>query len=90
MTDEENEVLDIQEKALQFLTDKERRVIELRFGLINREFLTYDKIAKECGVSKHRVYQVLQRSFKKIRHHMSLNKVLTDTNLPNNNNQTTT
>lgn len=90
MTDQEIETLDRLDMAMQKLTDKERKVIELRFGLIDRKFLTYDKVARKCGVCRERVRQVVQKSLRKIRHFMSLNKVLTDTNLPNNNNQTTT
>jgi RNA polymerase sigma factor (sigma-70 family) len=89
MTHQEIEILDIQDKALQALSDKERETIELRFGLINRELLTYKEVARKRGVSVTRVEQVLKRSFRKIRRYMYLNKDLTDTFPPNNNNQTT-
>ena len=88
MTHQEIEILDMQDIALQKLTDNERKVIELRFGLKNREFLTYYEVARKCGVSSGRIQQVVQKSFRKIRHYMYLNKVLTDTFSPNNNNQT--
>jgi RNA polymerase sigma factor (sigma-70 family) len=89
MTYQEIEILDMQDNALQMLSDKERETIELRFGLINREFLTYKEVARKRGVSVTRVEQVLKRSFRKIRRYMYLNKHLTDTFPPNNNNQTT-
>jgi len=81
-------MLDRQDIALQKLTDKERKVIELRFGLNNWEFLTYYEVARKCGVSSGRIQQIVQKSLRKIRHYMYLNKDLTDTNLPNNNNKT--
>lgn len=89
MTHQEIDMLDRQDIALQKLTDKERKVIELRFGLINREFLTYYEVARKCGVSSGRIQQVVQKSLRKIRHYMYLNKDLTDTFSPNNNNETT-
>jgi RNA polymerase primary sigma factor len=75
MTHQEIEMLDRQDSALQKLTDKEKKVIELRFGLINREFLTYNEVARKCGVSSGRIQQVVQKSLRKIRHYMYLNKV---------------
>lgn len=72
MTDQEIQILDMQDIALRKLTDKERKVIELRFGLINGEFLTYKKVARKCGISIVRVQQVVHKSIRKIRHYMSL------------------
>lgn len=61
--------LDIK-SSLQFITnlsDRERCVLELRYGLGNRAPMAVEEIATELGVSKERVRQLEARSMRKLR-----------------------
>ncbi len=59
------------ERALAFLeilSERERRIIELRYGLNDGEAHTLADIAKVLGVSRERVRQIEAATIKKIRH----------------------
>jgi len=67
--------LALEEKAMQSalkaalgrLTDRERRVVELRFGLDSGHAHVYSEVAKEIGVSVERVRQILVKAMSKMR-----------------------
>jgi RNA polymerase sigma factor (sigma-70 family) len=49
------------------LKDRERQVIELRFGLTDNKFRTLDEVGKLLGVSGERVRQIERRAVDKLR-----------------------
>jgi len=54
-------------KALSDLTDQERKVIELRFGLLDGESQTLEKVGKRFGVTRERIRQIEAIALKKLR-----------------------
>jgi RNA polymerase primary sigma factor len=58
------EVADI----LMYLSPKERRVIELRFGLGNTINHTLDEVGEEFGLTRERVRQIEKKALAKLRH----------------------
>jgi len=69
--DEQLEKFFDKERALGFLKilkDRERQIIELRYGLKDGETHTLAEIAKVLGVSRERVRQIEAATIKKIRH----------------------
>lgn len=54
----EHEVEDLVREWLVELTDKQRRVIERRFGLAGCEITTLEALASELGVTRERVRQI--------------------------------
>ena len=53
--------------VLQALTDREARVLELRFGLNGEPSCTLEEIGLEFGVTKERVRQIERSALKKLR-----------------------
>jgi alternative sigma factor RpoH len=56
---------------LEMLDERERRIIELRFGLLDGNALTLAEIAKEMGVSRERVRQIEAATLKRIKQVMN-------------------
>jgi RNA polymerase primary sigma factor len=54
--------------VLSSLTIKERRVIELRFGLVDGHSRTLDEVGQEFGVTRERIRQIENRALRKLRH----------------------
>ena len=54
--------------TLQTLTPRERRVIELRFGLIGDKDETLTSIGREIGVTRERIRQIESKALRKLRH----------------------
>ncbi len=68
--DEQMEVFLNKERAhgmLEALDERERQIIELRYGLIDGEAKTLAEIAKVMGVSRERVRQLEVTILKKLR-----------------------
>jgi RNA polymerase primary sigma factor len=55
-------------RTLESLTPRERRVIELRFGLGNERSRTLVEIGTELGLSKERIRQIEKEALAKLRH----------------------
>ncbi|HVX10766.1 MAG TPA: sigma-70 family RNA polymerase sigma factor [Pirellulales bacterium] len=55
------------DKVLTGLKERERRVIELRFGLGDQQFRTLDEVGRLLGVSGERVRQIERRAVDKLR-----------------------
>jgi RNA polymerase primary sigma factor len=63
----ENELIDALAAALDELPARERRVIELRFGLADGEEKTIEAIAKELGITSDRVHQLEDDALRRLR-----------------------
>ncbi len=56
------------EKLLDTLTDRERRVLKLRFGLIDGRQRTLEEVGKEFNVTRERIRQIEAKALRKLRH----------------------
>src|SRR5580765_8440508 len=54
-------------RALGMLTERERRVLELRFGLNGEASLTLDEVGRAFNVTRERIPQIANHSLKKLR-----------------------
>jgi RNA polymerase primary sigma factor len=55
-------------RTLELLTPRERRVIELRFGLGNESSRTLAEVGTDLGLSKERIRQIEKEALAKLRH----------------------
>ncbi len=55
-------------KALNTLTDRERRVIELRYGLEDGKPKTLEEVGQEFGVTRERIRQIEAKAIRKLMH----------------------
>jgi RNA polymerase primary sigma factor len=53
-------------RALHALPDRERQVIELRYGLTGRRPLTLEEVGREFGVTRERIRQIENNTLKKL------------------------
>ena len=56
------------EDVLETLTPRERRVVELRFGLEGDKLYTLSEIGAELGVTRERIRQIETKALRKLRH----------------------
>jgi len=56
------------ESVLNTLTPRERRVVELRFGLEGDRLYTLSEIGAELGVTRERIRQIETKALRKLRH----------------------
>ena len=54
--------------ALETLTDRERKVIELRFGLIDGQARTLEEVGREFKVTRERIRQIEAKALRKLKH----------------------
>jgi len=55
-------------KVLDSLSDRERRVIELRFGLVDGHPRTLEEVGRVFGVTRERIRQIESKTLCKLRH----------------------
>ena len=55
-------------EILESLTARERRVIEVRFGLIDNVDKTLEEVGRELGLTKERIRQIEKQALAKLRH----------------------
>ena len=54
--------------VLDTLAERERKVIELRFGLVDGHPRTLEEVGKEFGVTRERIRQIESKTLAKLRH----------------------
>ena len=55
-------------QVLDSLADRERKVIELRFGLVDGHPRTLEEVGREFGVTRERIRQIESKALRKLRH----------------------
>ena len=56
------------DQALAELSERERRVVELRFGLRDGQARTLEGVAEQFGVTRERIRQIEAKALRKLRH----------------------
>jgi len=62
LTDQITEILDT-------LSEKERKILEMRHGLLDGTYHTLEEVGKEFGVTRERIRQIESKALEKIRQH---------------------
>ncbi len=55
-------------EVLDTLTDREKRVLDLRFGLVDGRTRTLEEVGKEFHVTRERIRQIEAKALRKLRH----------------------
>lgn len=56
------------EEVLQTLSDREARVLKMRFGLETSRPMTLEEVGKEFGVTRERIRQIEAKALRKLKH----------------------
>ncbi|MEC9488329.1 MAG: RNA polymerase sigma factor RpoD [Halanaerobium sp.] len=56
------------DSVLSTLTDREKRILELRFGIGDGRTRTLEEVGKEFGVTRERIRQIEAKALRKLRH----------------------
>jgi hypothetical protein len=64
----DKEEISLIDKFLLILTPREERVLRLRFGLYNGEWMTLEDIAHDWKLNKERIRQIEGKALRKLRH----------------------
>jgi RNA polymerase primary sigma factor len=56
------------DEVLHTLSERERRVLELRFGLTDGRSRTLEEVGGEFGVTRERIRQIEAKALRKLRH----------------------
>jgi RNA polymerase primary sigma factor len=62
-------------EILNDLPEKERRILELRHGLVDGVTHTLEEVGKEFGVTRERIRQIEAKAHEKIRQHDKINRL---------------
>ena len=65
---EKSYVKDIIDQVLDTLTEREKKIIKMRFGLDNNEPLSLQEIGKEFKLTKERIRQIEKKALRKLKH----------------------
>ncbi|MEK7552635.1 MAG: sigma-70 family RNA polymerase sigma factor [Patescibacteria group bacterium] len=64
------------QEILRDLTDKERKILEMRHGLEDGVMRTLEEVGREFGVTRERIRQIEAKAHEKIRQHDKIKKLL--------------
>ena len=56
------------DSVLETLTDREEKVLRMRFGLLDGRTRTLEEVGKEFGVTRERIRQIEAKALRKLRH----------------------
>ena len=56
------------EEVLDTLTPREKKVLELRFGMADGHSRTLEEVGKEFNVTRERIRQIEAKALRKLRH----------------------
>ena len=62
-------------EILNDLPEKERKILELRHGLIDGVQHTLEEVGRKFGVTRERIRQIEAKAHEKIRQHDSVNRL---------------
>ena len=68
MASQMTEIKDKIDEVLKELTDREERVLRLRYGLDDGRTHTLEEVGKEFNVTRERIRQIEAKALKKLRH----------------------
>ncbi len=54
--------------SLERLADRERRIIQLRYGLEDGRYRTLEEVGREFGITRERIRQIEAKALRKLRH----------------------
>ena len=63
------------DEVLDSLTEREKRILELRFGIEDGRDRTLEEVGKEFGVTRERIRQIEAKALRKLRHPSRSNKL---------------
>ena len=62
-------------EVLDTLTPREKKVLELRFGIVDGRTRTLEEVGKEFNVTRERIRQIEAKALRKLRHHSRSKKL---------------
>jgi len=74
---EKIELKEITKKALESLTEKEAKVLKMRFGLEDENEYTLEEVARQFKVTKERIRQIEAKALRKLKHPIRNRKLRT-------------